>query len=130
MKKNKPTFLLYALPAIAIIFASMFFLRKNEDKEIQTSKPDWECTYEKTLWKCDVTFSVKNNTHKQMVGMVNVRGVNLKKSNRTRLNALSEPAKVPYDLGEYEKKDFNTIIYAKMIPKKVTLTVIDKQKQY
>jgi YbbR domain-containing protein len=130
MKKNKPTFLLYALPVIAIVFAIMIFLRKNNDIGITTSTPNWECAYENTVWKCDVTFSVQNNTHKQVTGIITVRGVNLKKSNRTMLNALSEPAQVPYDLAEYEKKDFYTLIYAKMNPKRVNLTVVGKQKHF
>lgn len=129
-KNKKPIFLLYALPIIVVIFTTMFFLRKNDDKEITISKAQWGCIYENTFWKCDVNFSVRNNTHKQIVGVINVRGVNLKKSNRTRLHAISDPSQVTYDLNEYEQKELHSVIFAKLKPKRVNLTVVDKQKNY
>lgn len=106
-------------------------LRKNFDKEILVSDPTWQCGYFDGIWKCEVSFFLKNNTHRHLVGIVGVRGINLQKKKGSRLDELSNIMYVPYSLQEYEKKDFQGVeIEAKLKPTRVNLTIIEKETTY
>lgn len=132
MSKTKRNKLLLCLSLIVgILLIAMIILRKNYDEEILVSEPTWQCGYSDGVWKCEVSFSLKNNTHRHLVGNIGVRGINLQKKKGSSLDELSNIVYVPYSLQEYEKKDFQAVeIEAKLKPTRVNLTIIDKETTY
>jgi hypothetical protein len=128
-KRNK--LLVYLGLVIAIVLIAMIIFRKNYDEEIMVSEPVWQCDYFDGIWRCEVSFFVKNNTHHHLVGNIGVRGINLQKKKGSRLDELSNVVYVPYSLQEYEGKDFQGIeIEAKLKPTRVNLTIINKETTY
>ena len=129
MIKNKkfPKLLLYTLVSAIVVFWAMLILRKNTDKNIQISKPTWQCEYIKYSWSCDVQFTIKNNTHIQQAGKIGIRGINIKRSRKLNFDELSDVTYVHFSLNEYEEKPLKGTITAKREPKKVNLTFIEKE---
>ena len=126
-KKNNTRRILYFGAVIVVLPIISFGIFKSLHQEVTFTTPDWNCTYSKKQWECQVKFELTNQTHKNQKGKLSIRGMAMKKADR-RFSNLSERKTIDFDLNDYETKEIVEIVYSKRKPNFMNITIIERDK--